>query len=170
MSATVVEIQAEARKMSVDLDSTSLILRVRPEIAKALKTRESRPDRGTRATQAQKRHHPGRPRAPLGAVRHLLTLIGTLFCRNSGLFDFLRETYRGSSLKVTSTGTRTVAGFPSRPIAGFKTQPRTASSETRAKPSSTALTSLGFSTLPCLFTVIKTLTVPWIPFSRASPL
>ena len=35
------EIQAEARKMSADLDSLSLTLRVHPEIAKALKTRES---------------------------------------------------------------------------------------------------------------------------------
>ncbi len=35
------EIQAEARKMSADLDSPSLTLRVNPEIAKALKTRES---------------------------------------------------------------------------------------------------------------------------------
>jgi len=35
------EIQAEARKMSTDLDSTSLTLRVHPEIAKALKTREA---------------------------------------------------------------------------------------------------------------------------------
>ena len=35
------EIQAEARKMSADLDSRSLTLRVNPEIGKALKTRES---------------------------------------------------------------------------------------------------------------------------------
>jgi len=35
------EIQAEARKMSKELDSQSLTLRVHPEIAKALKTRES---------------------------------------------------------------------------------------------------------------------------------
>jgi Rne/Rng family ribonuclease len=35
------EIQAEARKMSADLDSQSLTLRVNPEIAKTLKTRES---------------------------------------------------------------------------------------------------------------------------------
>jgi Rne/Rng family ribonuclease len=35
------EIQAEAKKMSADLDATSLTLRVHPEIAKALKTRES---------------------------------------------------------------------------------------------------------------------------------
>jgi ribonuclease G len=35
------EIQAEARKMSVDLDTQSLTLRVNPEIAKAFKTRES---------------------------------------------------------------------------------------------------------------------------------
>ena len=35
------EIQAEARKMSADLDSQSLTLRVHPEIARALKTRES---------------------------------------------------------------------------------------------------------------------------------
>jgi Rne/Rng family ribonuclease len=35
------EIQAEARKMSVDLDAQSLTLRVNPEIAKTLKTRES---------------------------------------------------------------------------------------------------------------------------------
>jgi len=35
------EIQAEARKMSGELDSQSLTLRVHPEIAKALKTRES---------------------------------------------------------------------------------------------------------------------------------
>jgi len=35
------EIQAEARKMSADLDAQSLTLRVNPEIAKALKTRES---------------------------------------------------------------------------------------------------------------------------------
>jgi ribonuclease G len=35
------EIQAEARKMSGDLDAPSLTLRVNPEIAKALKTRES---------------------------------------------------------------------------------------------------------------------------------
>jgi Rne/Rng family ribonuclease len=35
------EIQAEARKMSADLESTSLTLRVHPEIAKALKTREA---------------------------------------------------------------------------------------------------------------------------------
>jgi ribonuclease G len=35
------EIQAEARKMAVDLDATSLTLRVHPEIAKALKTREA---------------------------------------------------------------------------------------------------------------------------------
>jgi Rne/Rng family ribonuclease len=35
------EIQMEARKMAADLDSGSLTLRVHPEIAKALKTRES---------------------------------------------------------------------------------------------------------------------------------
>src|SRR5579864_7086953 len=35
------EIQAEARKMAPDLDAASLTLRVHPEIAKALKTRES---------------------------------------------------------------------------------------------------------------------------------
>ena len=35
------EIQAEARKMAPDVDSGSLTLRVHPEIAKALKTRES---------------------------------------------------------------------------------------------------------------------------------
>jgi ribonuclease G len=35
------EIQAEARKMAADLDASSLTLRVHPEIAKALKTRES---------------------------------------------------------------------------------------------------------------------------------
>ncbi len=35
------EIQAEARKMSLEMDSRSLTLRVNPEIAKALKTRES---------------------------------------------------------------------------------------------------------------------------------
>ncbi len=35
------EIQAEARKMAVDLDARSLTLRVNPEIAKSLKTRES---------------------------------------------------------------------------------------------------------------------------------
>ena len=35
------EIQAEARKMSADLDASSLTLRVHPEIAKALKTREA---------------------------------------------------------------------------------------------------------------------------------
>ena len=35
------EIQAEAKKMSADLDGSSLTLRVHPEIAKALKTREA---------------------------------------------------------------------------------------------------------------------------------
>jgi len=35
------EIQAEARKMAGELDSQSVTLRVNPEIAKALKTRES---------------------------------------------------------------------------------------------------------------------------------
>jgi ribonuclease G len=35
------EIQSEARKMSTDMDARSLTLRVNPEIAKALKTRES---------------------------------------------------------------------------------------------------------------------------------
>jgi ribonuclease G len=35
------EIQAEARKMAADLDASSLTLRVHPEIAKALKTREA---------------------------------------------------------------------------------------------------------------------------------
>ena len=35
------EIQAEARKMAADLDARSLTLRVNPEIAKSLKTRES---------------------------------------------------------------------------------------------------------------------------------
>jgi ribonuclease G len=35
------EIQAEARKMAADLDAQSITLRVNPEIAKALKTRES---------------------------------------------------------------------------------------------------------------------------------
>ncbi len=35
------EIQAEVRKMSADMDNRSLTLRVNPEIAKALKTRES---------------------------------------------------------------------------------------------------------------------------------
>ncbi len=35
------EIQAEARKMAVDLDAPSITLRVNPEIAKTLKTRES---------------------------------------------------------------------------------------------------------------------------------
>ena len=35
------EIQAEARKMATDLDATSVTLRVNPEVAKALKTREA---------------------------------------------------------------------------------------------------------------------------------
>ena len=35
------EIQTEAKKMSADIDARSLTLRVNPEIAKALKTRES---------------------------------------------------------------------------------------------------------------------------------
>ena len=35
------EIQMEARKMAGDLDAASVTLRVHPEIAKALKTRES---------------------------------------------------------------------------------------------------------------------------------
>ena len=35
------EIQMEARKMAADLDAASVTLRVHPEIAKALKTRES---------------------------------------------------------------------------------------------------------------------------------
>jgi Ribonuclease G/E len=35
------EIQSEARKMAPEIDSASLTLRVHPEIAKALKTRES---------------------------------------------------------------------------------------------------------------------------------
>ena len=35
------EIQAEARKMAADLEASSLTLRVQPEIAKALKTREA---------------------------------------------------------------------------------------------------------------------------------
>jgi Rne/Rng family ribonuclease len=35
------EIQSEARKMATDLDATSITLRVHPEIAKALKTREA---------------------------------------------------------------------------------------------------------------------------------
>jgi ribonuclease G len=35
------EIQAEARKMAPDVHSGSLTLRLHPEIAKALKTRES---------------------------------------------------------------------------------------------------------------------------------
>jgi ribonuclease G len=35
------EIQAEARKMAADLDASSITLRVHPEIAKALKTREA---------------------------------------------------------------------------------------------------------------------------------
>jgi ribonuclease G len=35
------EIQLEARKMAPELDSSTLTLRVHPEIAKALKTRES---------------------------------------------------------------------------------------------------------------------------------
>ncbi len=35
------EIQAEARKMAADLEASSLTLRVHPEIAKALKTREA---------------------------------------------------------------------------------------------------------------------------------
>jgi ribonuclease G len=35
------EIQTEAKKMAADLDAQNLTLRVNPEIAKALKTRES---------------------------------------------------------------------------------------------------------------------------------
>jgi ribonuclease G len=35
------EIQAEARKMAPELDGASVTLRVHPEIAKALKTREA---------------------------------------------------------------------------------------------------------------------------------
>ena len=66
------EIQTEARKMAPEMDSGSLTLRVHPEIAKALKTRESSLDRGTRALDQEERHHPGRPHPPLGAVRHLL--------------------------------------------------------------------------------------------------
>ncbi len=50
----------------------SITLRVHPEIAKALKTREAVADRGTRALDQEKRHHPSRPHAALGAVRHLL--------------------------------------------------------------------------------------------------
>jgi ribonuclease G len=35
------EIQTEARKMASDMDSSTVTLRVHPEIAKALKTREA---------------------------------------------------------------------------------------------------------------------------------
>jgi Ribonuclease G/E len=35
------EIQAEARKMALEMDGASITLRVHPEIAKSLKTRES---------------------------------------------------------------------------------------------------------------------------------
>ena len=68
------EIQAEARKMAPEMDSGSLTLRLHPEIAKALKTRESVTDRRARALDEKERHHPGRPNASLGAVRHLLAL------------------------------------------------------------------------------------------------
>ena len=66
------EIQAEARKMATDLDAPSLTLRVNPEIAKTLKTRESAHRRGTRTSHAQEHHHPVRSNAALGAVRYLL--------------------------------------------------------------------------------------------------
>jgi hypothetical protein len=58
-----------------DLSSTeapNLTLRVHPEIAKALKTRESMLMGRTRANNAQTHHHPVRRYPSLGAVRHLL--------------------------------------------------------------------------------------------------
>ena len=54
------EIQAEARKMAADMDASSITLRVHPEIAKALKTREAVPDRRTGTSHPQEHHHPGR--------------------------------------------------------------------------------------------------------------
>ena len=66
------EIQAEARKMAADLDAHSLTLRVNPEIAKALKTRESSLIEELEQRHAQERHHPVRSDAALGAVRYLL--------------------------------------------------------------------------------------------------
>ena len=66
------EIQAEARKMAAEIVASSLTLRVHPEIAKALKTREAVANRRARAKDPKKHHHPGRPHAALGAIRHLL--------------------------------------------------------------------------------------------------
>ena len=55
------EIQAEARKMAADLEASSLTLRVHPEIAKALKTREaftSTTATTARGVRGARRQHP----------------------------------------------------------------------------------------------------------------
>ena len=68
------EIQTEARKMAPEMDRGSLTLRVHPEISKALKTRESSLIEELEQLDEKERHHPGRPHAALGAVRHLLAI------------------------------------------------------------------------------------------------
>ena len=95
------EIQAEAKKMAADLDAQSLTLRVNPEIAKALKTRESVPDRGSRARHAQDHHHSVRSDAALGAVRYLL---GWRSINSRG--PALCETKRGAPVFLLSPRTR----------------------------------------------------------------
>ena len=66
------EIQAEARKMAADLEAASLTLRVQSRNRQGAQDARSRADRRARANHAQERHHPSRPHAALGAVRHLL--------------------------------------------------------------------------------------------------
>ena len=67
------EIQTEARKMAPDMDSGSLTLRVHPGNLESAEDPRVLANRRTRALDQKERDHPGRPHAPLGAVRHLLS-------------------------------------------------------------------------------------------------
>jgi len=70
-SHDLLRIQTEARKMAADLKSQSLTLRVNPEIAKTLKTRESSLiEELEQATRKSSSFSP--TRRCMGAVRHLL--------------------------------------------------------------------------------------------------
>ncbi len=66
------EILAEARKMAKQIDGNVITLRVNPEVAKALKSREGGAGLRARIAHQERRHHQERSHRPPGTVRDLL--------------------------------------------------------------------------------------------------
>jgi ribonuclease G len=68
------EILAEARKMAKGIDGNVLTLRVNPEVAKALKSREGSLVSELESHDQERRHHQRRPHRPSGTLRDLLAV------------------------------------------------------------------------------------------------